>query len=51
MADKDLTCLSNMDAVYEKEVDAHYGEGKKKAVTFRETPLMSTYLWPSSSES
>ncbi|KAF2405417.1 hypothetical protein EJ06DRAFT_535325 [Trichodelitschia bisporula] len=38
IADKSLTCLSNMDAVEEKEV------GTKKAVTFRETPLMSTYL-------
>ncbi|KIW01467.1 uncharacterized protein PV09_07224 [Verruconis gallopava] len=44
IADKELTCLSNMDAVSEKEVDAYYGGGKKKAVTFRETPLMSTYL-------
>jgi aminopeptidase 2 len=44
VADKALTCLSNMDAVSEKEVDAVYGGGKKKAVTFRETPLMSTYL-------
>jgi aminopeptidase 2 len=44
VADKGLTCLSNMDAVSEKEVDAHYGDKKKTAVTFRETPLMSTYL-------
>lgn len=43
IADKKLTCLSNMDAVSEKEVDGKYGRGKK-AVTFRETPLMSTYL-------
>ena len=43
IADKDMTCLSNMDDVHEEEVDSKYG-GKKKAVTFRETPLMSTYL-------
>ncbi|QDS67523.1 hypothetical protein FKW77_002279 [Venturia effusa] len=43
IADEALTCLSNMDAVSEQIVDSHYG-GKKKAVTFRETPLMSTYL-------
>lgn len=43
IADKHLTCLSNMDAVEEKDVDGHYGPNKK-AVTFRETPLMSTYL-------
>ncbi|KAF4538520.1 Aminopeptidase mitochondrial precursor [Lasiodiplodia theobromae] len=44
IADKHLTCLSNMDAVSEKEVDSKIGGGKKKAVTFRKTPLMSTYL-------
>jgi aminopeptidase 2 len=43
VADKKMTCLSNMDAVSEEEVDSKFG-GKKKAVTFRETPLMSTYL-------
>ncbi|KAF2435026.1 hypothetical protein EJ08DRAFT_645952 [Tothia fuscella] len=43
IADKKLTCLSNMDAVSEDEVDSKYA-GKKKAVTFRETPLMSSYL-------
>jgi aminopeptidase 2 len=43
IADKKLTCLSNMDVVSEKDVDGKYGAGKK-AVTFRETPLMSTYL-------
>jgi aminopeptidase 2 len=43
IADDKLTCLSNMDAVSEKEVSSTYG-GKKKATTFRETPLMSTYL-------
>jgi aminopeptidase 2 len=43
VADERMTCLSNMDAVSEEEVDSKFG-GKKKAVTFRETPLMSTYL-------
>ncbi|KAF2663201.1 aminopeptidase [Microthyrium microscopicum] len=43
IADKNMTCLSNMDVVSEKDVDGKYGKGKK-AVTFRETPLMSTYL-------
>lgn len=44
IADKGLTCLSNMDAVSEKEVDSKISSGKKTAVTFRKTPLMSTYL-------
>ncbi|KAK4910425.1 Aminopeptidase 2 mitochondrial, partial [Elasticomyces elasticus] len=45
VADKDLTCLSNMDEASEKEVDSKMtGGGKKKAVTFNKTPLMSTYL-------
>jgi aminopeptidase 2 len=43
IADKSLTCLSNMDSVSEVDVDGYYGVNKK-AVTFRETPLMSTYL-------
>ncbi|KAF2098761.1 hypothetical protein NA57DRAFT_39769 [Rhizodiscina lignyota] len=44
IADKHLTCLSNMDVASEKEVDSAMSSGKKKAVTFNETPLMSTYL-------
>lgn len=44
VADKHLTCLSNMDQVSEKEVESKTGGNKKKAVTFRKTPLMSTYL-------
>jgi aminopeptidase 2 len=40
IADKHMTCLSNMDAVSEKDVEG----SSKKAVTFRRTPLMSTYL-------
>ena len=43
IADKNLTCLSNMDMKHEKE---HIGNtsSKKKAVLFNTTPLMSTYL-------
>lgn len=44
IANKELTCLSNMDVVSEKEVDSKISGGKKKAVTFNKTPLMSTYL-------
>jgi aminopeptidase 2 len=43
IADKHLTCLGNMDIVSEKDIDGKYGNGKK-AVTFGETPLMSSYL-------
>ncbi|KAK4459188.1 peptidase family M1-domain-containing protein [Cladorrhinum samala] len=39
IADKKLTCLSNMDVASEAEV-----EGTKKAVTFNKSPPMSTYL-------
>ncbi|CRK41705.1 hypothetical protein BN1708_008534 [Verticillium longisporum] len=39
IADKNLTCLSNMDVA--EETDAHNG---KKAVKFNKSPLMSTYL-------
>ena len=38
IAEKDLTCLSNMDVASETEV------GAKKAVKFNVSPLMSTYL-------
>ncbi|KAL8747884.1 MAG: hypothetical protein Q9190_000270 [Brigantiaea leucoxantha] len=44
IADKHHTCLSNMDQVSEKEIDSTITGGKRKAVTFRKTPLMSTYL-------
>ncbi|KAF2169095.1 hypothetical protein M409DRAFT_36300 [Zasmidium cellare ATCC 36951] len=43
IADDKMTCLSNMDVAGEKQVDSAYG-GKRKAVTFNKTPLMSTYL-------
>lgn len=39
IADKHLTCLSNMDVAQEKEAPSG-----KKAVTFNKSPLMSTYL-------
>ncbi|KAF2857406.1 hypothetical protein K470DRAFT_260840 [Piedraia hortae CBS 480.64] len=42
IADKHLTCLSNMDVASEKEVDCN-GK-KKKSVTFNKSPPMSTYL-------
>lgn len=44
VADKHMTCLSNMDVASEDEVDSAIGGGKKKAVTFNKTPAMSTYL-------
>jgi aminopeptidase 2 len=44
IADKNHTCLSNMDQASEKEVDSKITGGKRKAVTFNKTPLMSTYL-------
>lgn len=44
VADKHHTCLSNMDQASEKEVDSKITGGKRKAVTFNKTPLMSTYL-------
>lgn len=44
VADKDKTCLSNMDVASEKEVDSKMTGGKRKAVTFNKSPLMSTYL-------
>ncbi|KAH7359065.1 aminopeptidase [Plectosphaerella cucumerina] len=39
IADKHLTCLSNMDVAAEKETASG-----KKAVSFNKSPLMSTYL-------
>jgi len=44
IADKNMTCLSNMDVASEKEVDSKLTGSKRKAVTFNKTPLMSTYL-------
>lgn len=44
IADEKMTCLSNMDVASEKQVDSVQTGGKRKAVTFNKTPLMSTYL-------
>lgn len=44
VAEDKYTCLSNMDVKSEKTVDSKISGGKKKAVTFNPTPLMSTYL-------
>lgn len=44
VAEDKYTCLSNMDVASEKTVDSKISGGKKKAVTFNPTPLMSTYL-------
>lgn len=44
IADDKMTCLSNMDVASEKTVDSKITGGKRKAVTFNPTPLMSTYL-------
>ncbi|MCJ1435974.1 Aminopeptidase 2 mitochondrial [Xylographa pallens] len=44
VADKGLTCISNMDVASEKEIESKLSGGKKKAVKFNKTPLMSTYL-------
>ncbi|KAL2262821.1 hypothetical protein VTK26DRAFT_9403 [Humicola hyalothermophila] len=44
IADKNLTCLSNMDVASEAEVQSEQTGGVKKAVTFNKSPLMSTYL-------
>ncbi|KAI9796039.1 MAG: Aminopeptidase 2 mitochondrial [Piccolia ochrophora] len=44
IADRDLTCLSNMDVASETEIDSAMNGGKKKKVKFNRSPLMSTYL-------
>ena len=44
VADRNLTCLSNMDVSGEKEVDSKITGKKRKAVSFNKSPLMSTYL-------
>ncbi|KAI1808367.1 peptidase family M1-domain-containing protein [Daldinia bambusicola] len=44
IADKHLTCLSNMDVASESEVHSDMSGSTKKAVKFNTTPLMSTYL-------
>ncbi|KJZ75303.1 Aminopeptidase 2 [Hirsutella minnesotensis 3608] len=42
IADRNLTCLSNMDVESETEIKSE--KGIKKAVRFNTSPLMSTYL-------
>lgn len=44
IADKENTCLSNMDVASESEVDSKITGTKRKVVKFNKTPLMSTYL-------
>jgi aminopeptidase 2 len=44
IADKHLTCLSNMDVASQSEVHSEISGGTKKAVKFNKSPLMSTYL-------
>ncbi|KAI2471215.1 peptidase family M1-domain-containing protein [Annulohypoxylon bovei var. microspora] len=44
IADKHLTCLSNMDVASESEVHSEMSGSTKKVVKFNTTPLMSTYL-------
>lgn len=44
IAEKNLTCLSNMDVASEAEVQSKMSGGAKKAVTFHKSPKMSTYL-------
>jgi aminopeptidase 2 len=44
IADKHLTCLSNMDVASETDVTSEISGKPKKAVKFNPTPLMSTYL-------
>lgn len=44
IADKHLTCLSNMDVASETEVESKISGGTRKAVKFNVSPQMSTYL-------
>lgn len=44
IADKHLTCLSNMDVASETDVESKISGGTKKAVKFNVSPQMSTYL-------
>lgn len=44
IADKELTCLSNMDVASETDVQSAMSGSTKKAVKFNASPLMSTYL-------
>lgn len=44
ISDKHMTCLSNMDVASETEVDSKVTGGRRKAVKFRKSPVMSSYL-------
>lgn len=44
IADKHLTCLSNMDVASESEVHSEMSGTAKKVVKFNKSPAMSTYL-------
>ncbi|EER22934.1 aminopeptidase, putative [Coccidioides posadasii C735 delta SOWgp] len=44
IADKNLTCISNMNVAHEEEVHSKMSGGPKKAVKFNKSPIMSTYL-------
>lgn len=44
IADKNLTCLSNMDVSSETDFESKTSGTTKKAVKFSKSPLMSTYL-------
>ena len=44
IADKNLTCLSNMDVASESDIHSKMSGTTKKAVKFNTSPLMSTYL-------
>ena len=44
IADKKLTCLSNMDVASESEVQSEISGSTKKVVKFNKSPKMSTYL-------
>lgn len=44
IADKHLTCLSNMDVAEESNIYSETAKAQKKAVKFNRSPLMSTYL-------
>ena len=44
IADKNMTCLSNMDVASETEVDSKITGRKRKAVKFNRSPVMSSYL-------
>ena len=44
IADKNLTCLSNMDVASETDIQSKISGTTKKAVKFNKSPPMSTYL-------